>query len=244
MLTMPESSRPSRWQSNTAIPNRGTLRVPGLALEEVRVPMKITTLFVASLLAASVSGCKLVKTSHGEAGTAADPIAEVVETTFDAKLVPALTGKAVDLVTLQIAIKGSLDKAGESYGVRVGGAGGGWNFPVKGTATVIEENRASKAAVAEIDIDGDGKADATLQLGPVVKGSALRDTTGLYDFSTFRDQIEYAKLGRALNDKAVSKLPAADTALKGKKVNFVGAVVIRTASEKPLITPVSIEAAP
>ncbi len=207
--------------------------------------MKITTLFAAGLLAASLSGCKLVKTGNGEAGgSAADPIAELVETTFDAKLVPALNEKAVELAALRDAVKGGLDKAGESHGVRVGGAGGGWNFPVKGTATVVDENRASKAAVADIDLDGDGQADATLQLGPVVKGTALRDTTGLYDFSTFRDQIEYAKLGRALNDKAVTKLPGADTALKGKKVNFVGAVVIRSASEKPLVMPVSIEVAP
>ncbi len=207
--------------------------------------MKITSLLVASLLAASLSGCKLVKTDTDEAGgTAADPIAEVVETTFDAKLVPALSEKAVDLATLRDAIKGGLDKAGESHGTRVGGAGGGWNFPVKGSGAVIEENRASKAATADIDLDGDGTADATLQLGPVIKGTALRDTTPLYDFSTFRDQIEYAKLGRALNDKAVSKLPGADTALKGKRVNFLGAVVIRSAGEKPLVMPVSIEVAP
>jgi len=206
--------------------------------------MKITSLLAASLLAASLSGCKLVKTGNDEAGGAVDPIAEVVETTFDAKLVPALNEKAVDLATLQEAIKAGLDKAGESHGTRVGGAGGGWNFPVKGSATVIEENRESKAATAEIDLDGDGKADATLQLGPVIKGTALRDTTALYDFSTFRDQIEYAKLGRALNDKAVSELPGADNAIKGKRINFVGAVVIRSASEKPLIMPVSIEVAP
>ncbi|MGI2033487.1 DUF2291 family protein [Rhizobium panacihumi] len=207
--------------------------------------MKITTLVLASLLAASVSGCKLVKTDKDETGGAvADPIAELVETTFDAKLVPALSEKAVDLTSLREAIKGGLDKAGESHGLKVGGAGGGWNFPVKGSGSVIEENRASKAAIAEIDIDGDGTADATLQLGPVVKGSALRDTTGLYDFSTFRDQIEYAKLGRALNDKAVSKLPSADAPLKGKRVDFLGAVVIRSASEKPLIMPVSIKVAP
>lgn len=207
--------------------------------------MKIRALLVVSLLAASVSGCKLVKTNKEDAaGSAADPIAELVETTFDAKLVPALSEKAVDLVALRESIKGGLDKAGESYGVRVGGAGGGWNFPVKGTATVVDENRASKAAVADIDLDGDGKADATLQLGPVVKGTALRDTTTLYDFSTFRDQIEYAKLGRALNDKAVSKLPSADVGLKGKRINFLGAVIIRTASEQPLVMPVSIEVVP
>ncbi len=213
--------------------------------QEVRADMKITTLVLASLLAASVSGCKLVKTDKGEAGgTAADPIAELVETTFDAKLVPALNEKAVDLASLRDAIKGGLDKAGESHGLKVGGAGGGWNFPVKGSGTVTEENRASKAATAEIDIDGDGTADAVLQLGPVIKGSALRDTTQLYDFSTFRDQIEYAKLGRALNDKAISKLPSADTPLKGKRINFLGATVIRSAGEKPLIMPVSIEVTP
>ncbi len=205
--------------------------------------MKIRTLFVAGLLAASFSGCKLVKTDHS-AGTAADPIAELVETTFDTKLVPALEQKAVDLTTLRNAIKNGLDKAGENQGVRVGGAGGGWNFAVKGSGTVVDENRTSKAATADIDLDGDGTADATLQLGPVIKGTALRDTTTLYDFSTFRDQIEYAKLGRALNDKAVSKLPAADISLKGKKISFLGAVVIRSANEKPLVMPVSIEVAP
>jgi predicted lipoprotein len=216
-----------------------------LAFKKVRIPMKITTLMVASLLAASLSGCKFVKTDTGEAGgTPADPIAELVDTTFDAKLVPALDEKAVDLATLRDAIRGGLDAAGQAHGVRVGGAGGGWNFPVKGTGMVIDENRASRAAVAEIDIDGDGTADATLQLGPVIRGTALRDTTALYDFSTFRDQIEYARLGRALNDKAVTKLPAADASLKGKRVNFLGAVVIRSASEKPLVMPVSIAVTP
>lgn len=207
--------------------------------------MTMRKLLVATIVAASVCGCKFVKTDNDDAGgVAADPIAELVETTFDAKLVPALSDKAVDLATLAQAIKGGLDNAGESHGVRVGGAGGGWNFPVKGTATVISENRASKAATADIDLDGDGQGDAVLQLGPVIKGTALRDTTPLYDFSTFRDQIEYAKLGRALNDKAISKLPAADTQLNGKTVSFLGAVVIRSGGEKPLVMPVSIEVTP
>lgn len=206
--------------------------------------MKMQSLLIAGMLAVMcLPGCKLVKNSDGEEGAAADPIAALVETSFDAKLVPTLTQTAVDLTVLRDALKGGLEKAGESHGVRVGGAGGGWNFPVKATATVLEENRASKAATATVDTDSDGKADAILQLGPVVKGTALRDTTKLYDFSTFRDQIEYAKLGRALNDKAVATIASAGN-LKGKKITFVGAAVIRSATETPLIMPVSIEAAP
>lgn len=206
--------------------------------------MKITSVLLAGVLAVSVSGCKLVKTNTAEdGGPAADPIAELVDTSFDAKLVPALNEKAVDLATLRTDIKAGLDAAGAKHGIRVGGAGGGWNFAVKGSGTIIEENRASKAGVADIDIDGDGQPDATLQLGPVIRGTSLRDTTTLYDFSTFRDQIEYARLGRALNDKAVSRLPGADATLKGKRVTFLGAVTIRSASEKPLVMPVSIEVA-
>lgn len=200
-------------------------------------------LFALGVSAAlGLSGCKLVKTETA-AEAAADPIAQLVADTFEPKLVPEISAKAVDLATLRNEATAGLDTAGERYGVRVGGAGGGWNFPVKGKGTVLSENRSSKAAVAEVDLDGDGKADANLQLGPVVKGSALRDVTLLYDFSTFRDQIEYARLGRSLNDRAVSTLPG-EGALKGKTISFIGAVALRSATETPLVTPVSVEVAP
>jgi predicted lipoprotein len=210
--------------------------------ENGRLMMKPILFTTGLVVALSLSGCKLVKTQSAEEA-AVDPIATLVSETFDAKLVPALSEKAVDLSALHDAVKAGLDDAGAKYGLRVGGAGGGWNFAVKGKGKVVAENRASKAAVADVDLDGDGTADVTLQLGPVVKGSALRDATALYDFSAFRDQIEYARLGRALNDRAVSAL-SAGSALNGKTVQFVGATVLRSAGEKPLVTPVSIEVVP
>ena len=208
--------------------------------------MHIKTLaLVGTMTLAILSGCKLVKTSTEDAnGPSADPILSVVENSFDAELVPELVAKAIDLKALDTAMAEGLEVAGTRHGVRVGGAGGAWNFAVSGVGNVLEENRQSKAGIANIDIDGDGRADAALQLGPVVKGTALRDVTNLYDFSQFRDQIEYARLGRALNDKAVSAIPEGDAGLAGKQVRFVGAVAIRSAGDLPLVTPVVLEVVP
>ncbi len=98
--------------------------------------MKITTLVAVSLLPCPFQAANWSRPTRDDAtGAAADPIAELVETTFDARLVPALSQKAVDL-TLRDTIKSGLDKAGESHGVRVGGAGGGWNFAVREQQTL------------------------------------------------------------------------------------------------------------
>jgi predicted lipoprotein len=195
-----------------------------------------------------LSSCKFVRTGEvegqapvsGEAGDEAR-IAALLAETYEAKFVPLLRDKAVDFTALRTVLSKGLDEAGKASGVRAGGAGGSWNFVIKGTVKILQENRQSKAGTATIDVDGDGGADATLQLGPVVKGSALRDVApAIYDFSKFRDQIEFAKLGRALNDQAVSSLPAGG-ALEGKTVSFIGAASIRSANEKPLIVPVILE---
>jgi predicted lipoprotein len=214
--------------------------------------MKISALLAVALtVALPLSSCKLIKTSElkkeaaatGQAGDA-DRIAALIGASFEAKLVPLLSEKAVDLQTLKTAVTASLDNAGKTYGLRVGGSGGSWNFAVKGSAKILEIDRHSKAGIAKLDMDGDGKPDADLQIGPVVRGSALRDIAPFYDFSAFRDQIEFAKLGRELNDTAVKRLPENFDGLSGKMINFVGAVAIRSASELPMIVPVTVEATP
>ena len=104
---------------------------------------------------------------------------------------------------------GGLDAAGAAHGNKGSGEGAAWNFAVKGEGKVVEANLTSRARKAMVDVNGDDAADLTLQLGPVIKGTALRDVATFYIFSDFRDQIQFAKLARALNDRtsAALKLP-------------------------------------
>ncbi len=63
-----------------------------------------------------------------------------------------------------------------------------------GTGKIVVANLDTRARTVGLDTDGDGAADVTVQLGPVIKGSALRDVAPFYNFDDFRDQIEFAKL--------------------------------------------------
>ncbi|TPE47983.1 DUF2291 family protein [Amaricoccus solimangrovi] len=207
------------------------------------------TLVCAALLLAP-SGCKIVKTpaagetAAGDAtGDAARAETRVAET-YDAKLVPFITERAVPVADLRAALAGGLDTAGAAHGTRGSGAGAAWTFPVKGEGKVVEAALDTRARTLGIDTDGDGAADATLQLGPVIKGTALRDVAPFYNFDDFRDQIEFAKLARGLNDRATAAIALPEGDPKGRTVAFLGAVALRSATEPMLVTPVSLEVRP
>lgn len=212
---------------------------------------KTALLSVAFLVAAGISGCKFVRSSDYQRAMTqsedggGDRIATLIDESFDAKLVPLLKSQAVEASALIAGVKAGLDDNGPKlHGLHMGGSGGSWNFAVTGKGKVLEMNRQSKAGIATLDLDGDGKADLTLQIGPVVKGTALRDIAPFYDFSQFRDQIQFAKLARGINDYALTHIPALQGDLTGKTVTFLGAVALRSASEPLLVVPAQVEVAP
>ena len=65
-----------------------------------------------------------------------------------------------------------------------------------------------------------------------------------YNFDDFRDQIEFAKLGRALNDRISAEVVLPDGNLIGRTMRFTGVVPLKKADEKLLVTPVSVEIMP
>lgn len=218
-------------------------------------PASVVLLLTALLAGTALGGCKLVKNAaEGEAAAASSQAAAEKGSSLDAKVdamwasrvLPLLRDKAVALEALVPAIRQNLDAAGEVSGFRQGGEGAPWTFATRFAGRIVGANTATRAATAAIDIDGDGNADATVQLGPVIRGTALRDALPFVSFSDFADQIEFASFSRALNsrayDEAMASIPRDD--LQGTQVSGIGAFTMRRPGDEILITPVEVTVGP
>ncbi len=206
---------------------------------------------LCAAVALGTAGCKIVKdTPEDEKAIAADASGDDARTelrlaeTFDTQLVPYITDNGLSLDALAGALAGGLDEAGAAHGTRGSGQGAAWNFPVKDAGRVVEAKLDSRARTASVDTDGDGAADVTVQLGPVIKGSALRDVAPFFNFDDFRDQIEFAKLGRALNDRVSGKIALPDGDITGLSLAFTGVVALKKADEALVVTPIAVEVTP
>ena len=209
----------------------------------------IVTLCVLAVF--SLSGCKLVKNVPEDqqavsAGASGDEVRteQRVADTFETRLLPYVREKALSYTALRAALAEGLDQAGEAHGNRGSGQGAAWNFAMTDTGRIVSAKLDTRARVAGLDIDGDGSADVTVQLGPVIRGNALRDIAPFYNFDDFRDQIEFAKLGRALNDQvsAMVQLPEGD--LVGRTMSFTGVMPLKNADEAVVVTPISVDVLP
>lgn len=214
--------------------------------------MKSVLVALGLVAALALPGCKVVKNApEGEksdvipAGEAGDDarIAALLDRTYEADLLP-LIAQALPAAELRTALAGGLDAAGAAHGNQGSGEGAAWNFAVRGEGRVTEANLTSRARTAMVDVDGDGAADLTLQLGPVIKRTSLRDVAPFYRFGDFRDQIEFAKLARALNDRASAGIQVPEGDLVGKTVSFSGTVDLKSATDPWLVTTVTLTVAP
>ena len=84
----------------------------------------------------------------------------------------------------------------------------------------------------------------SVQTGPAVMGTALRDVTGETAFDMFQNQIDYAQVGLSLNEPLKTGVLAENDLLTmvGQRITVVGAFAYSNPGHV-VITPVSIEAA-
>ena len=198
-------------------------------------------LLLAMMPCLALSGCKPwtvvpIGGGNGAQGSSqsSDPAA-YVDSMWSAKLVPAIVESAVDARTLLEAMSVSMDDAKRKYGRNANG--GAWYFNVKGEGAVLAVETSSRNGLLEVSVGKqDRRPDVSIQIGPVLRGSALRDSTGLITFDNFVNQLQFADVADGLNNKAeqtvLSSLEKND--LVGKTIRFAGSFEGETAAQ-PLI---------
>lgn len=161
---------------------------------------------------------------------------------WDAKVIPYLEQKAGPFAEVKALIAKDSNEAGRTFGYREKEEGSPWTIMTRLDGKIIAANTESRAATIDVDIDNDNVADAAIQIGPVIRGTALRDSLDFVSFNAFTNQIDYAKFGKSLNTHmaktALANLPREQ--LVGRTVSLIGAFTLEGQSTKPLITPATI----
>lgn len=205
---------------------------------------------LALLLAVAVSGCKLVTVRPlNETGVPALPSSSqkvfdavaYVDSIWAEKVLPTATQDAVALAELLPALKADAEAAGQKYGKREGSSQP-WSFLVKGEGKIIEVDTTSRVGLARLDLAPlDGKADVAIQIGPVIRGNAVRDAVGFITFNQFVNQLQFADVANELNERVLKTvLSGIDlAALNGKQVKLHGA--FNADGDQVLIVPLKLE---
>jgi len=207
--------------------------------------------FMAALLGLAVvfssAGCvTVVPIGHEDevTGNVAFNAADNVAGIWESKAIPDLEKNAVELNQLLKETNGKLKSAADKYGHYTMGKSGELSYIVKGAGTVTEINQEKRAGFMTVKLDGyDGPVVVKLQIGPVYKGSAIRDCLSFIKYEDYTNQVEWAKVSQAIHetvDNAVIK-PLNVESLKGKHISFLGCFSV-SGEKEILITPVKAEA--
>ena len=199
-----------------------------------------------------LSSCRFVPTSEVQALASAEaPDAgfnpdRMVASIWASKVVPYFDKKAGPFAEVRNLAAASPDEAGAKFGYRPKSGDVPWTFLVRLEGAVVEANTESRAATIGVDTTGKGKTDAIVQIGPAMRGTAIRDALDFVSFNDFTNQIDFARYGKAfnlyVNREVLEKLPR--DALVGRKVTVLGAYPFSSPADTPLVTPVEITLGP
>ena len=220
-----------------------------------RIP-RIVAVAIA-LLPLLLGGCRIEKVDRTAAAASAtqptpagsfenkafDPAA-VVSGLWDGQVLPAVRSRAEDFNKLRGAMRANLDAAGEKHGHRERGEGAPWSMNTRIQGKIVSVDTESSVGKVGVDVDADGKADVLVQIGPVMRGTSLRDSLSFVSFTQYTNQIEYAQLANAFNQRAfdttLKSLPR--DALQGRTVQVLGTFATNgDEDEPPQVTPVELK---
>ncbi len=219
-MSRPRAVSPTRASSPVAHRRAGVLRAALIALVAAALvgcaPWTIRPIADANSAQAQASGIV-----PGKPGFSPKAYADSI---WASQVLPTVSEKANDLATVLAALKADPNAARQKYGHHEGTRP--YNFLVKTEAKVLAVDTTLRSGTLKLDLlPEDGAADATVQLGPVLKGTALRDALPFIQFNQFTNQLEYADVSNELNELVLKQvLGTIDPAsLAGKTVVVEGA---------------------
>lgn len=168
-----------------------------------------------------------------------DPVA-FVDSIWESQVLPSVIDNASDLALVlgQIPVdergfadKEELAEVASEYGLTT--VGEAHVFRILARGAVLEVDTTSGTGKMTVQLDGyNGPVKVTLFIGPRIPSdeTSLRDGVGFIQFGDFKEQTEYGKVAREMNNRVnVDVLEALDkTALQGKSISFYGVFSVRT----------------
>jgi len=134
------------------------------------------------------------------AGERAVDLDEYMADYLDSIILPEVEERKVSISTILNAAADGWDSAGEAYGIRKGEIGAIYNFIVYDEVTVLEVNTESRAGYILVEYAGmQTNYIIKIAIGPVLRGTAIRDSVGFIDFNQFVNQMDFAGLANELN---------------------------------------------
>jgi len=216
----------------------------------------ILILAVIIIWASLFGACTVVKIGE-DAGDGGDQYAtwtktgtgfnavQYVASIWDEKLIPDYESTAVDFVTVMNGLRADRAAATKQYGLVRDSGEPAATFKVRGCAVVLEFDDTSRNGLFRVDLPPfDGKEDVTMQVGPVIRGTAIRDSLEFVRFTDIGNQIQFAALANELNARMMrdSVEPLDMNAIVGTQIQFLGAFKLLEGEslDDVVITPVRI----
>ena len=216
---------------------------------------KAILLFVTAII---TTGCTVRRISEMEeeatgddqfstwtkSGTQFDPVV-YVDSIWSDRVLPTFEEGAVDMVTLLEQIEQDRNAAIERYGRSISSGATVGAFITRGTGTVVSHDDTSRNGRLRISLfPVENKREVTIQIGPVIRKTAIRDSLEFIRFTDIGNQLQFAALGDELNARAraeaVEPLPL--DMIEGQEIKFLGAFTMETdeTGDDIVVTPVKI----
>lgn len=159
-----------------------------------------------AVAALTLGGCRIVSQQElADLKNPPNPAMANVTNTYQQKIVPQVLNDAKPLgeVMKDLAAAKDIDSACKQFGYR-SQAENPCVFTVKINGTVSAVNTTSRRGKMTVkDVSGQ---DVVVQIGPIIRGTALRDVYKGSSYQDFNDQVLFGDYGRAINTLASNEV--------------------------------------